>query len=269
MRKRIAVSIASAVLAVGGATAAFAVASTHGGTPQMTTGSPSVTASPSPSSGGIPPTTSNSPSSNAATAADPHEVIEAAWLAPAQLPFANTFSWKAVQAGLQGSAPIGQPLTATVFYVAKDTPFQALTMCGDPANLLGRTVGAQHREFGATPEGSGNAASQFVFFFANAASAQQAFAWLQGQYAICLPSTGMTITKTAGDGLTSAAWLSLKGSSGPVDASAYTREYFVLRGSTIAYVSVNSRTTLPTTYNDAAQLSTIAAHLCVYGGPCD
>jgi hypothetical protein len=49
----------------------------------------------------------------------------------------------------------------------------------------------------------------------------------------------------------------------------YTREYLVQRGSTIAYVSISSNShSLPTTYDDAAQLSTIATHLCVYGGPC-
>ena len=143
-------------------------------------------------------------------------------------------------------------------------------MCGDPANLIGRTIGAQLTGYTVAPAGSGNAAGQFIFFFANATSAQQAFAWLQSQYGpSCLPGMGMVITKTAGDGQTSAAWLSRKSASGPVDAAAYTREYFVLRGSTIGYVFMSSNShTLPATYGDAAQLSTIAAHLCVYGGPC-
>jgi hypothetical protein len=50
--------------------------------------------------------------------------------------------------------------------------------------------------------------------------------------------------------------------------SAVHREYFVLRGSTIGYVSMSSASNLPATYDDSAQLSAIASHLCVYGGPC-
>jgi hypothetical protein len=294
VRKRIAISTVSAVFVVVGATAAFKLASPHDGAPQLTATSPLVTAtttapaSPSPSadprattspsasssssSGTITPSTSTSgsPSSNPAGTADPHHVVPGAWLAAAQLPFAGTFHWKAVQADPQGSSPIGQPLTATVFYVAKDTPFQALTTCADPTNLLGRTTGAQHTEYTATAAGSSNTASQFVFFFADSASAQQAFTWLQSQYSPSCATGDMTTTKGAGDGQSSAAWFSVKGASGPIDAPAYTREYFVLRGSAIAYVSVSSGTgNLPMTHDgDAAQLSTIAAHLCVYGGPC-
>lgn len=299
VRKRIAVSTLSAVLVVVGGTAAFKLASPHDGTPQQTatspivtataptspspTADPSATTSPSPSTSASPSAGTTSPStpasgspwsnpSNQAITADPHQVAQGAWLSAAQLPFASTFQWKAMQANPQGVSPIGQPLTATVFYVAKDTQFQALTTCADPTNLLSRTTGAQHTEYTATAAGSSNTASQFVFFFADSKSAQQAFAWLQSQYSpACATGGGMTTTKSAGDGQTSAAWFSVKGTSGPVDAPAYTREYFVLRGSTIAYVSVISNTgNLPmTNKGDAAQLSTIAAHLCVYGGSCN
>jgi hypothetical protein len=289
MHQRIALSTAAFVLVAVGASTAFAVASSNGGhTPHLTGGSPRVTTSASPSSGPTTgptasttasasqassnPTTSgsgsgSSPASSQPTVADPHQAVAAAWLSPAEMPFAGTFSWKATQATAQTS-PIGQQLTPTVFYVAKDTSFQALTVCADPAKLLPRTIGAQHTEYTAT---SGTVASQFIFFFADNASAQQTYTWLQSQYSSsCLVSgTGVQITKTGGDGATSAAWLTVKpGKTGPVDLSPYNREYFVLRGSTIAYVDIQSTATLPTTYDDAAQISTIASHLCVYGGSC-
>jgi hypothetical protein len=285
MRTRIAVSAASALLVAVGATTAFKLSSPNGSTPRLPASTPSSTAgtpvsqspipsasiSPSPSSVATSPNTSSSHSSNAAVTADPHQVAHGAWLSAAQLPFESNFGWKSMQADSQGSSPIGQPLTSTVFYVAKDTPFQALTMCADPTALLGRTIGAQHTDYTASAAGSGSQASQFIFFFADANSAQHAFAWLQSQYSpTCQTGTGMTVTKHAGDGQSSAAWLSIKGASGPIDAPAYAREYFVKRGSTIAYVSINSNNAgLPTNYNDTAQLSTIAAHLCVYGGPCN
>lgn len=275
MRKRIAVCTASAVLVAGGATAAFALSSPHGGAPQKTAVSPSASASQSPSPaatsgpssspsvGAKPPVASNSPSSSPAVATDPHQVVAAAWLTPDQLPFAGTFHWKAVQA-------MGQSLNATVSYVPKDTVVQAITVCGDPAQLLGRTIGAQVASYFAPPDGSGSSAVQQIFFFSDAASAQQAFGWLQSQYGPSCMANGVTITKTAGDGQNSAVWLSRKGTSLPPDMAPYNREYFVQRGSTIAYVSIStSNSSLPTAYNDAAQLSIIAAHLCVYGGPCN
>lgn len=277
MRKRIALSTMSVVLVAVGTTTAFKITSNSGGTPNPVTATPRVTASarptavpsqapssptassPAPSS----PAVSSSPTSSRPTGADPHQVIDAAWLTTNQLPFAGTFQWKAQPA-------TGQPLTSTVSYYANNTSLQALTVCGDPANLLSRTIGAQGTQYLAPPTGSGNAASQFVFFFADTASAKRTFDWLQGQYGpSCLPGTGVIITKTAGDGLSSAAWLSRKSSSGPVDLAPYNREFFVLRGSTIGYVSISSTSKLSATYNDAAQLSTIAAHLCVYGGPCN
>ncbi len=285
MHKRIVASAVSLVLVAAGATAAFRAASSNGGgTPQITATSPVTTASTSATAGpdlsatpststpgpGTSSRTSSSPSSsNPATTADPHHVVTAAWLATGQMPFAGTFRWKAMQADPQGTSPIGQALTPTVFYVANTTALQALTTCADPAKLLGRTTGAQHTQYSAADAGPGHASSQFIFFFADAASARQTFTWLQSQYgASCMPGSGVTSTKTAGDAVTSAAWLTLKGSSGPVDLSTYNREYFVQRGSTIAYVSIENSSTLPTTYDDAAQLSDIAAHLCVYGGSC-
>ncbi|HWG26452.1 hypothetical protein [Actinospica sp.] len=293
VHQRIALSTASVVLVAVGATAAyFATSSNGGGTPHLTGGSPHVTASvttttPTAGSTASPttsastgttaasspasssPATSSSSASSQSVIADPHQAVDAAWLTPAQMPFASTFQWTAMQASAQGTSPIGQQLTPTVFYVPKDATFQALTMCADPAKLLPRTIGAQHTEFTAT---TGTAGSQFIFFFTDAASAQQTFTWLQSQYTSTCLVTGsnVQVTKTGGDGVSSAAWLSVKKTSaGPVDMSPYNREYFVLRGSTIAYVSIESTATLPTSYEDAAQLSTIASHLCVYGGSCD
>ncbi|WP_034267466.1 hypothetical protein [Actinospica robiniae] len=90
---------------------------------------------------------------------------------------------------------------------------------------------------------------------------------MQSQYSSsCRP--GATVTKTAGDGTTSASWLTVPDSPHYVDIAAYNREYLVLRGSTIAYVEIQNGTKLSTTYDDAGQLSTIASHLCVYGGAC-
>jgi hypothetical protein len=301
LHQRIALSTVSLVIAAVGATAAFTAASSNGGgtshpTVQTSTpviASPTPTIGPSASSPAGPtaspstgasngqstgqstnssptmstPPTSGSPASNQSTNADPQKAVAAAWLTPGQMPFASSFTWTAQQSTSQGG-PIGQQLTPTIFYVPKDTSFQAITVCGDPSALLARTTGAQHTNYSTTA--SGTAGSQFIFFFADATSAQQTFAWLQGQYSSSCVQSGSSeqVTKTGGDGVTSAAWLTTKGATGPVDMSPYNREYFVLRGSTIAYVSINSTATLPTTYDDAAQLSAIASHLCVYGGPC-
>lgn len=282
MHKRIVVSVTSfaAVVAISAAVV-YATTASHGGRPRVTAVSPSATATQGPTAS--PPATSG-PSRTAAPSqsatpghssshqpvtADPHQVIDAAWLTPGQLPLAQVFGWKSMRADPTGSSPIGQQLTPTVFYVPNDTPFQALTTCANPAELLGRTSGAQHAGFTAST-GASDQAGQFVFFFANSTSARQTFAWLQNQYGpSCLHATGATITRTAGDGVTSAAWLTLKGSSNAPDLPPYSREYFVLRGSTIGYVFVSSyRDGLPTAYDDVQQLSTIAAHLCVYGGSC-
>ena len=288
VRKRIAISAMSFVLVAAGATAAFsAVSPNGGGTAHVVGTGPSSSASPSPSpSLTTGPTTSESPSptatlthpgtptttppaSNPGTTANPHQAVGAAWLAPGQMPFATTFQWTAQRADPQGASPIGQQLTPTVFYVANDTPFQTLTTCADPTSLLGRTTGAQHTDY-SEPGGTGqNQASQFIFFFTDAASAQQTFTWIQSQYgSSCLAGSGVTITKTAGNGTTSATWLTVKGSSSSPDLPDYSREFFVLRGSTIAFVSIISSTSLPTSYDDTAELSAIAAHLCVYGGSC-
>jgi hypothetical protein len=297
LHQRIALSTVSLVIAAVGATAAFTAASSNGGgtshptvqtstpviasptptigpsasSPAGPTASPSTGASNGQSTNSSPtmstPPTSGSPASNQSTNADPQKAVAAAWLTPGQMPFASSFTWTAQQSTSQGG-PIGQQLTPTIFYVPKDTSFQAITVCGDPSALLARTTGAQHTNYSTTA--SGTAGSQFIFFFADATSAQQTFAWLQGQYSSSCVQSGSSeqVTKTGGDGVTSAAWLTTKGATGPVDMSPYNREYFVLRGSTIAYVSINSTATLPTTYDDAAQLSAIASHLCVYGGPC-
>ena len=103
-----------------------------------------------------------------------------------------------------------------------------------PGPAAPRTIGAQQAGH-ARPRGT--AGSQFIFFFTDAASAQQTFTWLQSQYtSACLVggNSNVQVTKTGGDGVSSAAWLSVKKTSaGPVDMSPYNREYFVLRGSTI------------------------------------
>lgn len=297
VRRRVALSAASLVLVAASATVAFEATSSSGaGTPHVTGGSPHATASASPTTGAtlspsISPTTgastgsstgrsatsspsasspamTGSPASSQPTSANPQQAVAAAWLSPDQMPFASTFRWVATQDTSHGG-PIGQQLTPTVFYVPKDTVFQAITMCGDPSQLLARTIGAQHTDYTAS---TGTVSVQFIFFFADAASARQTFTWLQSQYSSSCPVAGgstVRIMKTAGDGVTSAVWLTTKGSSGPVDLSPYNREFFVLRGSTIAYVDISSTAALPTTYDDASQLSTIAAHLCVYGGTCN
>lgn len=260
VRNRIAASALCAVLIATGATTAFKITSSHAGTPQLPATSPQVTGTAGPSSG--------SPSSGPAVTADPHQAVQAAWLTAAQLPFGDGVAWKIEQADKNGG-PIGQPLTPTVFYVAKDTPFQALTACADPAALLVLTTGAQHTGY-SDLQNTSLTAGQYVFFFANAALAQKAFTWLQSQYSpSCRAGSGMEVAKTAGDGQTSVAWHIVKGPSAPVDAAASTRDYFVLRGSTIAYVTISDPALkLPTVYDDASQLSAIAAHLCVYGGLC-
>ena len=214
---------------------------------------------------------SGAPDSSGSTAAGPQQVVDAAWLTADQMPFAADFHWKAMQADPQGSSPVGQQLTSTVFYVANNTSLQSLTMCADPGKLLPRTTGAQHTDFTATTGTGTNQASQYIFFFADAAAAQQTYTWLQSQYSssCLLNGSGARVTQVGTHGTTEATWLTLKGSSTLDDLPAYSREYFVLRGSTIAFVSVTSYTSsLPTAYDDATQLSAIASHLCVYGGSC-
>ena len=295
MRKRIALSTTSLVLVAIGATAAFKATSSTGGPPQLTAASPHATASVRPTTGptqaasaspssatsspatsgstgaigstGATGSTSSDSGTSSQTTANPQKVIQAAWLTAGQLPFASTFHWKAASADSTG----GQQLTSTVAYLANNASLQTLTMCADPTKLLGRTVGAQVTAFNATTGSGNNQASQYIFFFADASAAQQTYTWLQSQYtsSCLLNGTGAQVTKTASEGATGATWLTLPGSSTLPDLPDYSREYFVLRGSTIAFVSVTSYTnTLSTTYDDGAQLSTIAAHLCVYGGAC-
>jgi hypothetical protein len=280
MHQRIAVSTASIVVAVVGATTGFALASSHGSGPAQpaatsshTAASSSPTSSPTHTAGSSPtasgpasssPAESSSPASSSASVADPQQVVASAWLAPSELPFDSTFHWAAAPS-------VGQQLTSTVYYVANDTQYQSLTMCADPTQLLSRTVGAQSTTYTATAGSGNNQASQFIFFFADASSAQQTYTWLQERYSssCLLNGSGAQVSKTGGDGVTSAVWLTLKGSSTAPDLPDYTREFFVLRGSTIAFDSVTSYTqSLPTAYDDAGQLSAIASHLCVYGGSC-
>jgi hypothetical protein len=277
---------------------AFKAASSNGdGNPHLTSASPLLSGSPSagPSTAPAPthtvssvPVTSSTAASSPATSstatdtgtstgtgtpgssravADPHQLVTAAWLAPGQLPFASTYKWTASSSASSG----GQALSSTVAYIPNTANYQALTICADPTQLLSRTEGAQLTNFAPTVTGGNNQASQFIFFFSSASAAQQTYTWLQSQYtSSCLINgSGAQITRTGSDGTTGVAWLTLKGTSSLPDLADYTREYFVLRGSTIAYVSMTSYTsTPPTSYDDAAQLATIAAHLCVYGGPC-
>jgi hypothetical protein len=263
MHKRIALSTTALVLVAIGATAAFAAASSAGGTPRLTPAGPYHTVSGSPTAGS---TGSASTTSSQTTTADPHKVVQAAWMTAGQLPFASTVNWKVVPDNQSGDLR----LTSTVGYLPNTTTLQALTACADPAKLLGRTVGTQYMRSSATTTTGSDEADQYIFFFADAASAQQTYTWLQSQYGSCpLTFPGAQVTKTGGEGTTGATWLFLKGSSGYPDVNDYEREYFVLRGSTIAYVDVTSYpVTLPTTYDDATQLSKIASHLCVYGGNC-
>jgi len=290
MRKRIALSTTALVLVAIGATAAFAATSSTGGAPQMTpagparstsgsstagpaqavNSSPSATASPSSatsSSAASGSTGSESAISSQTTTAGPHQVVQAAWLSAGQLPFADTVHWNVTTESLTGN----MQLTSTVGYLPNTTTMQALTTCADPTKLLGRTAGTQFMNFSATTATGTDEASQFIFFFADAASAQQTYTWLQSQYSssCLLNGSGAQVTKTGSEGTTGATWLTLKGTSGYPDLPLYERDYFVLRGNTIAYVYVTCYPeTMSTTYDDATQLSTIAAHLCVYGGPC-
>ena len=296
MRKRIALSTASLALIAVGATAAFKVASPgHGGAPMMTKPSPSVsvaasappTLTPSYSTSSAPstaasgsatsgpstnPSTSSSPPMSAPTAADPLKFVDTAWLSPSQIPFDSTFNWTANKA--QSGVPGWQTLSPNVNYFPSDDSRQSLTTCGDPSAFLSRTIGGQGTSFAPTTPPvtatENNQASQDIFFFSSAKSAQAAFTWLLSQYDSTCFSTfqGAQFTKTAASS-TEATWLMLKGTSGSPDLPKYSREYFMLRGSTITYVSVLSYSqTLPTTYDDVTQLNTIAGHSCAYGGSC-
>jgi hypothetical protein len=267
MHQRIAVSTASLALVAVATTVAFKAAPSHSDTTPVAGISTKVTVG-----AGKPAATG----SHATTSADPHKVVPGAWLAANQLPFADTFHWKVQQASSQGS-PIGQPLTSSVFFVANDTSFQSLTMCSDPSWLLPRTTGAQHSDYLATTGTGNNQASQYLFFFADRDSALLTFNTLVKQYGpACLQYDGgaqpalmaSNINQTPSNEM---VWLTVKGDSTTPDLPAYTREYFVLRGDVIAYVAVTSYTDtgLPRAYGDTAQLSTIASHVCVYGGACD
>jgi hypothetical protein len=290
MRKRIALSTASLALFAAGTTAAFqATSSPHDGSPALTHPSPTVSVSTAPTPSAAPsqsatgaatPSTvvhtgssasSSAPPSNTQTAADPHQVVAGAWLQLSQMPFASTFDWKADQATSQGG-PIGQALTPTVFYFPNDTSFQTLTGCGDPTAFLGRTIGAQHTEYTGTKGTGNNQASQFIFFFASATAAQQAYSWLMSQYsASCTANLNgnVQLTNPLHTG-TGSVWLTVAGvSQGGGDVPAYEREYFVVQGSTITYVRALSYSqVLPTAYDDTAQLGLIESRACVIAGVC-
>jgi hypothetical protein len=277
MRKRIAISSMSvALVAVGAGAAVSAVGASPAhkqaaATPSVSFSTPANggTATPSPSAGQAAPSPSAStgtaattsvsapPSSSAATPADPHVVVQAAWLTPQQMPLWNDYHWK--QMHLSGS----YLLSSTVAYIPDTTTLQVITACGDPGQLLHATIGAQSVSDEKTV-GSDNAQSnQYIFFYSSADAAKQAFTSIQDQYGpSCLP--GSHITKTAGDGVTSQSWEIVKASSGAVDQPAAERDYFVLEGSTIAFVgTLNYNGPLPAT-NDAATLSVIASDMSVY-----
>ena len=297
MNQRLALSAASLLVVAVGATTAFEAASGHGGGPQPASGNHSTSASAtggpttdpthsvisipttagptdsatgsSSSSVGSSPAGSSAPASTQPGVGDPQKVLTGAWLPASQMPFDSTFHWQAVTAGSQTAPP--QPLTSTVFSLPSDSSLQALTMCADPSQLLSRTIGGQYAEFSATAGTGNNQAAQYVFFYKDATTAQQAYKWLQAQYSssCLLNGTGAQVKKTASEGTTGATWLTLSGTSSLPDLPKYAREYFVLRGSTIAYVYVLSYTnTLSTTYDDASRLSAIDSHMCVYGGAC-
>lgn len=290
VRKRVALSTTALVLVAIGATAAFAATTSTGGAPHMMPDGPARTVSGTPTAGPTPsasssPSAPTSPSSvtstsaalsstgaasattSQTTTAGPRQVVQAAWLTASQLPFADTVHWK-----INNLSPTDEMrLTSTVDYIPNTTTTQALTTCADPAKLLGRTAGTQFDYFTATTATGSDEASQYIFFFSDAASAQQTYTWLQSQYSTSclLNGSGAQVTKTGSEGTTGATWLTLKGTSGYPDLPLYERDYFVLRGNTIAYVYVTCYPdTFPTAYDDATQLSTIAGRLCVYGGSC-
>ena len=266
MHQRIAISTASLALVAVGATVAFKAVPSHSDTTPVASTSTNFTVKASDSAG----------TGSQTASANPHKVVPGAWLAANQLPFADTFHWQVQQAGSQGS-PIGQQLTPSVFYVANNTSLQSLTMCSDPSWLLPRTTGAQHSEYLATTGTGNNQASQYLFFFANRESAQLTFNTVIKQYGpACVQYDGGVQPALMTSNINQAppsemVWLTVKGKSTAPDLPDYTREYFVLRGNVIAYVAVTSYTdtTLPTAYDDTAQVSTIASHLCVYGGACN
>jgi hypothetical protein len=287
MRKQFSLAAVSLVLVAVGTTVAFKATSSNGGGTQHLTGataptttSASVSASPttvptqttasdSPSGSTAPssPATSTTTSATQSVTADPHHVDPAAWLSASEMPLADNFTWNSLPSSSVG----GQALTSTVSYVPNNAGYQALTFCGDPAKFVPHTTGAQLDGFQAGATSGGYEASEYIFFYANAAAAQQGYAWLQSTYTTgCtdLTSAGAQVTQVASDGTSGMAWLSRKGTAGFPDMPIYQREYFVLRGDTIAYVQMTSPRDLSTTYDDSSELSTIASHLCVYGGSC-
>ncbi|HET9168517.1 MAG TPA: hypothetical protein VFN97_03740 [Actinospica sp.] len=293
MRQKITLSAVSLVLIAVGATTAATLSASHNGAPQLTSATPhvtkSATAGPSASPSTAPTqtrTTTSSPSSTTPSStgtgsssggtsssqpasADPHQVRTQAWLTASEMPFAGSLTWNAQSSKMDSD----QQLTSTIGYVANTANYQALTICGDPAAFMRQTIGAQIQAFDSTPASSGNnQATQYIFFFSSASAAQQGYAWLQDQYTSnCsgITSTGAQLTQVASAGSSGMAWLTEKASSGLPDLPLYDREYFVLRGDTIAYVSVTSYPhTLAKSYDDAGVLSTIAGHLCIYGGSC-
>jgi hypothetical protein len=267
MHQRIAISTTSLALAAVAATVAFQAVPSHSNTVSVASAGTNFTVNASNSAG----------TASKSGVADPRTVVAGAWLAANQMPFADTFQWKVRQADSQGS-PIGQPLTPSVFYVANDTSLQSLTMCSDPSWLLPRTTGAQHSEYLATTGTGNNQASQYQFFFATDEDAQLIFNNVAKQYGpTCAQHDGGAApTLMAGNlhttqpPINEMVWLTVKGKSTSPDLPDYTREYFVLRGNVISYVAVTSYTdtSRPTKYDDDAQLSTIASHLCAYKGAC-
>jgi hypothetical protein len=275
-RRRVAATAGSLALVALATTVAFKAVPSHGDTSPVASSSTKVSVK---ATGSAATSVNESMLTASGTAsADPHKVTPVAWLTAIQLPFAETFHWQVQQASSQGS-PIGEPLTPSVFYVANDTSLQSLTICSDPSWLLPHTTGAQHSEYLATTGGGNNQASQYLFFFADHNAAQWTFNNLVKQYSAipgCQQPGAARPTLVAGNidsprpPANEMAWLTVKGASSTPDLPDYTREYFVVRGTVIAYVAVTSYTdtSLPTAYSDEAQLSTLASHLCVYKGAC-
>ena len=284
MRKRIALSTVSLVLLAVGTTVAVKAGSSNGA-PQLAGASPSVSATsaapsaaPSPSSIPSQVTASGSatavPSSSASpwngttlpsfpAGANPPRVIPSVWLSASELPFTDTFTWKAESS--EGK-------------ILNNANLQALTVCGDPAKFIPQTIGGRDEQFFSTPPATvGNnqaTVTQYVFFFDGASAAQQGYDWLRTQYTNgCsgIRNYDTELTQVGSDGSAGMAWLTRKvGTGGWVDLAPYNREYFVLRGNAITYVDMQSTVkNLRTTYDDASELSKIASHLCVYGGSCN
>ncbi|NUU21450.1 MAG: hypothetical protein HOV68_08035 [Streptomycetaceae bacterium] len=216
---------------------------------------------------------------------DPDRFVPGAWLPDDQAPFVYRASPE-VGWNLPVQAPNGnRPDIADGTGVLAEPP-QHTVSCQGGTNPWSATgiVKAQYRSYGAGTDPAKPSASQQLFFYRDEAAARSALATFAAAYQACSKTGQISdldtnelltqqVTRVAAvqDGM---AWLNTLRrphgepglTTGPYGSD--TREYFVQRGNVIAYIALSGGPEISAVGGDQEVLQQMAAHLCVYGGPC-